>query len=88
MQLYTALISKYNKKVCKMESLFVKFLTGEKYGNYRIDIIAAENVSDHAGGAFLSEEELHLSGGKKEPHRLSDLPDPALQYCEIFYDCV
>ena len=62
--------------------------TGDKYGNYRIDIIAVENVFDHAGGAFLSEEKHYLNGGKKEPHRPGNLPDFALQHCEILYDSV
>lgn len=51
-----------------MGSPFVEFLTGDKYRNYRIDIIAAENVSDHAAGTFLSEEKFNIGGGKEEPY--------------------
>lgn len=65
-----------------------EFISGEKYGNYRIDIITAENVSDHADRSFLSQEKPDLGGRKKEPHRSGDLSDPALQYREILYDHV
>ena len=60
----------------------------EGYGNYRIDIIAAENVSDHVVGTVLSEEKPDFRRGEKESYRSGDIPDFTLQYCEVFYDRV
>ena len=43
-----------SKKQCRNE---------EGYGNYRIDIITAENVSDHVAGTVLSEEKSDFNRG-------------------------
>lgn len=73
-----------------MYRLILEFelISGEKCGNYRIDIIAAENVSDHADRAFFSAEKPDLGGGQKKSHRSGDLSHLTLQHREILYDHV